>query len=295
MILKYSNRLRIVQNLLANFRVRCLTTSSSQDVFVERRDAANEQGIYVLNLNRPAVKNALSASLVDSLVENLQKLKSVDDLKVLILASKVPGIFCAGADLKERIKMDEKAMDPFVARLRSIAYEIHQFPTPTIAAIDGVAVGGGLEMALACDLRVASSDAKLGLVETRLAILPGAFGTQLLPRVVGPARAKEMIFAAKILSGQQAAAIGLANEVHEQNETRNAALLGSLELAKQITPNGPIALRAAKIAINDGVDASLREGLEIERAAYRKVIPTKDRLEGLKAFIEKRKPVYKGE
>ena len=294
MILKYSNRLRIAQNL-ANFRVRCLTTSSSQDVFVERRDAANEQGIYVLNLNRPAVKNALSASLVDSLVENLQKLKSVDDLKVLILASKVPGIFCAGADLKERIKMDEKAMDPFVARLRSIAYEIHQFPTPTIAAIDGVAVGGGLEMALACDLRVASSDAKLGLVETRLAILPGAFGTQLLPRVVGPARAKEMIFAAKILSGQQAAAIGLANEVHEQNETRNAALLGSLELAKQITPNGPIALRAAKIAINDGVDASLREGLEIERAAYRKVIPTKDRLEGLKAFIEKRKPVYKGE
>lgn len=249
----------------------------------------------MLNLNRPAVKNALSASLVDSLVENLQKLKSIDDLKVLILASKVPGIFCAGADLKERIKMDEKAMDPFVARLRSIAYEIHQFPQPTIAAIDGVAVGGGLEMALACDLRVASSDAKLGLVETRLAILPGAFGTQLLPRIVGPAVAKEMIFAAKILSGQQAATIGLANEVHEQNGERNAALLGSLELAKQITPNGPIALRAAKIAINEGVDASLREGLEIERAAYRKVIPTKDRLEGLKAFLEKRKPVYKGE
>lgn len=128
-----------------------------------------------------------------------------------------------------------------------------------------------------------------------MAILPGAAGTQLLPRLVGPARAKELIFAARILSGNEANEIGLANKVFAQNEEKNAALLGSIDLAKQIIPNGPIALSAAKKSINDGLDVGLKEGLEVERAAYRKVIPTKDRIEGLKAFVEKRKPVYKGE
>lgn len=294
MILKYSNKLSTILKTNSILK-RCFKTSSDQAVFIERLDSANEQGIYILNLNRQSAKNALSNDLVNNLIENVQKLKTVNDLKVLIIASKVKGVFCAGADLKERLKMDENEIDPFVAKLRSIAYEIHQFPMVTIAAVDGVAVGGGLEMALACDLRICSSDAKLGLVETKLAILPGAFGTQLLPRIVGPSKAKELIFAARILSGHQAESIGLVNEVKEQNEDKTAAFLGSIDLAKQIIPNGPIALRAAKIAINDGIDANLKEGLNIERAAYRKVIPTKDRIEGLKAFIEKRKPIYKGE
>jgi len=269
--------------------------SSSQDIYVERLEAANEQGIYVLNLNRQPAKNALNANLINSLSDNVEKLKSVKDLKVLILASKVKGAFCAGADLKERLRMDEKDIDPFVVHLRSVAYQIYQFPAPTIAAIDGVALGGGLEMALACDLRICSTDARLGLVETSLAILPGAFGSQLLPRVVGLPKAKELIFAAKILSGDQAFEIGLVNEVLKQNDEHNAALLGSINLAKKIIPNGPIAVKAAKMAVNQSLETPLKDCLEVERTAYKKVIPTKDRVEGLRAFVEKRKPVYRGE
>lgn len=138
MILKYSARstFSITKSL---FNVsRKLATSSGEDIYVERLEAANEQGIYVLNLNRQAAKNALSASLVNRLSENIEKLKTVSDLRVLVLASKVKGVFCAGADLKERLKMNESDIDPFVAKLRSIAYEIYRFPKPTIAALDGL-------------------------------------------------------------------------------------------------------------------------------------------------------------
>ncbi|KAK4337428.1 hypothetical protein RND71_043539 [Anisodus tanguticus] len=200
-----------------------------------------------------------------------------------------------GADLKERLKMKEEDVDGFVAKLRSLAFKIHQFRKPTIAALDGVALGGGLEMALACDIRVCSSDCKLGLVETRLAIFPGAGGTQFLPRIIGPAKAKELIFSACILNGEEAEKIGLVNQTHLQNENKNAAYLNSINLAKKIIPNGPIALEAAKKSINTGLNYELEKSLEIERSFYQKIIPTKDRIEGLKSFIEKRKPIYKGE
>lgn len=166
---------------------------------------------------------------------------------------------------------------------------------PTIAALDGHALGGGLEIALACDLRFAAENAKIGLVETKLAIIPGAGGTQRLPRLIGIPRAKELIFTGRALSAAQAAQYGIVNETVAQNETGNAAFLRALAVAEEIAGNGPVAVRMAKSAINLGMENNLNAALEVEEFCYSQVIPTKDRVEALKAFQEKRKPQFKGE
>merc|ERR1719430_2653345 len=150
--------------------------------------------------------------------------------RVLVLRSHARGAFCAGADLKERAQMKPDEVGPFVARGREIIGAWEKLPMPVIAALDGVALGGGLEMALACDLRVASSDARMGLTETRLAIIPGGGGTQRLPRVIGPARARELIYTARVLKGQEAADLGLVNHCVEQNSDGDAAYQRSLQL-----------------------------------------------------------------
>ncbi|XP_056370539.1 methylglutaconyl-CoA hydratase, mitochondrial [Oenanthe melanoleuca] len=168
-------------------------------------------------------------------------------------------------------------------------------PVPTIAAIDGTALGGGLELALACDIRVAASSAKMGLVETKLAIIPGAGGTQRLPRTIGVSLAKELIFSARIVDGEEAKSIGLISHVVEQNEAGDAAYRRALALAREFLPQGPVAMRVAKLAINQGMEVDLVTGLAIEEACYAQTIPTKDRIEGLLAFKEKRPPRYKGE
>lgn len=155
--------------------------------------------------------------------------------------------------------------------------------------------GGGLEIALSCDIRVASSNAKLGLVETKLAIIPGAGGTQRLPRLINTSLAKELIYTGRIFDGNYAKEIGLVNHVVEQNETGDAAYQKSLSIAEEILPNGPVALKMAKAAINRGIEVDLNSGLNIEEACYAQIIPTKDRSEGLAAFKEKRKPVYIGQ
>lgn len=179
--------------------------------------------------------------------------------------------------------------------MRKTFNELHHFPIPTISAIDGAALGGGLEMALATDLRVVASSAKLGLVETKLAIIPGAGGTQRLPRTIPVPIAKELIFTGRILDGQEAHQLGIVNHVVEQNKSRDAAYLRAVELAEQIVPQGPIALKMAKMAINHGTEVDLQSGLAFEAAYYAQVVPTKDRIEGLQAFKEKRAPKYVGE
>ncbi|XP_064147107.1 methylglutaconyl-CoA hydratase, mitochondrial isoform X5 [Loxodonta africana] len=200
-----------------------------------------------------------------------------------------------GADLKERVKMHPSEVGPFVSRVRAVVNDIANLPVPTIAAIDGLALGGGLELALACDIRVAASSAKMGLVETKLAIIPGAGGTQRLPRTVGMSLAKELIFSARVLDGQEAKAIGLISHVLEQNKEGDAAYKKALDLAREFLPQGPVAMRVAKLAINQGMEVDLVTGLAIEEACYTQTIPTKDRLEGLLAFKEKRPPRFKGE
>lgn len=179
--------------------------------------------------------------------------------------------------------------------MRHLADQIQNLSIPVISALDGLALGGGLEIALACDLRVASSNSKMGLVETKLAIIPGAGGTQRLPRLINPAIAKELIFTAKIIDGATAREIGLVNHVISQNKSGDAAFLKSLELARAILPLGPVAIQMAKKAINQGLQVDIQSGMAVEEACYGRLIPTTDRVEGLRAFSEKRKPNYTGQ
>uniref|UniRef100_A0A8C0QCW6 AU RNA binding methylglutaconyl-CoA hydratase n=1 Tax=Canis lupus familiaris TaxID=9615 RepID=A0A8C0QCW6_CANLF len=236
------------------------------------------RGIVVLGINRAYAKNTFSKSLVKMLSKAVDALKSDKKVRTIIVRSEVPGIFCAGADLKERVKMNPSEVGPFVSKIRAVIDEIANLPVPTIAAIDGLALGGGLELALACDIRVAASSAKMGLVETKLAIIPGGGGTQRLPRAIGMSLAKELIFSARVLDGQEAKAVGLISHVLEQNQEGDAAYRKALDLAREFLPQ-----------------VDLVTGLAIEEACYAQTIPTKDRLEGLLAFKEKRPPRYKGE
>merc|ERR1719289_550480 len=266
----------------------------SKDLVVERLEGENE-GIVVFGISRPKAMNALSKSLVTEMEAAVNAVKFDKTVRVLVLRSHAKGAFCAGADLKERAKMTPDEVGPFVARGREIIGAWEKLPMPVIAALDGVALGGGLEMALACDLRVASSDARVGLTETRLAIIPGGGGTQRLPRIVGPAVAKELIYTARILNGIEAHKLGVANHCVPQTETGDAAYQKALQLAQEILPNGPVGIKMAKNAINNGIEVDLASGLAIEEACYAQVIPTKDRIEALKAFKEKRKANFQGE
>merc|ERR1719414_2178932 len=268
--------------------------NTKDDLVVDYLDGDNA-GVVVFGLNRPEAKNSFSKNLVAQLCDAVDAVRFDTNARFVILKSTSPGIFCAGADLKERAKMHPSQVGPFVAKARKLIYELENLPMPVIAAIDGHALGGGLEMALACDMRIASDNAKMGLVETKLAIIPGAGGTQRLPRIIGPSMAKEMIFTARIVDGTQAEKIGLVNHVVNQNEAGDAAYHKAIGLAREILPNGPVGVKMAKVAINRGLEVDIGSALAIEEGCYAQVIPTKDRLEGLQAFREKRKPIYKGE
>jgi len=278
----------------ASQRTMATFTEEQPTINLDYLDGVHE-GVAVLGFNRPKAKNAVSRQMLAEINQAVDQLKFDKNLRVLILRSHVPGVFCAGADLKERAQMKEAEVGHFVAGIRGFINGILNFPAPTIAALDGVALGGGLELSLSCDIRVAASTARLGLTETKLAIIPGGGGTQNLPRIVGPAIAKELIFTGRAINGFEAKEIGLANHVVEQNEAKDAAYERSLELAAEIVTQGPIALRMAKAAINRGLSVDLASGLAYEEAYYAQVIPTKDRIEGLTAFREKRPPKYKGE
>lgn len=250
-----------------------------------------DSGIVLLGLDRPVAKNALGRQLLAEFREALRSLGSDPAVRVAVVHSLVPGVFCAGADLKERADMSQAEATAFVQGLRSAFTELEDLSMPVIAALEGAAFGGGLELALCADLRVAGAEAKLGLVETALAIIPGAGGTQRLPRLIGASRAKELIFTARRIGAGEAGRLGLVDRVVAPGE----ALESALALAREILPNGPIALRMAKRAVNQGMELDLASGLALEQACYAQVIPTKDRLEGLAAFREKRKPHYRGE
>ncbi|XP_012256747.1 methylglutaconyl-CoA hydratase, mitochondrial [Athalia rosae] len=265
----------------------------SREIVIKYLDG-KDNGIAVLGLNRPESKNALGKSLVAQFYESLATIKADNNIRTVIVRSMVPKVFCAGADLTERASMDPKEVTEFVTSLRKLMNTVESLPTPVITAIDGVALGGGLELALASDIRTAASEAKMGLVETKLAIIPGAGGTQRLPRIVGPAIAKELIFTGKILDGEQAGRLGIVNHVLPQNRDGDAAYQAALSIAREILPNGPIGVRLAKVAISQGVEVPLEDGFEIEKKCYTQLLDTEDRIEGLAAFKAKRVPVYRG-
>ncbi|XP_022095986.1 methylglutaconyl-CoA hydratase, mitochondrial-like [Acanthaster planci] len=274
---------------------RCFGSSSGADDLRVRYLEGDYSGVVVLALNRPEAKNSFSRNIVQLLKDAVSSITYDRNARVVILKSDVPGVFSAGADLKERAKMKPSEVGPFVSNARKLITDIGEMPMPVIAALDGVALGGGLELALSCDMRLAANTAKMGLVETRLAIIPGGGGTQRLPRLVNPAIAKELIFTARVFDGAEAERLGVVNRAVEQNEQGDAAYMAALDLAKEITPQGPIAIKMAKAAINRGLEVDLTSGMEFERTYYAQVIPTKDRIEGLTAFKEKRTPNYTGE
>lgn len=260
----------------------------SGDGLIKIRKGCN--GITHLVLNRHEGRNSLSKAMLAEFNDAVKDIGADPKTNVLIISSAVPKVFCAGADLKERALMPEDQIENFVEGLRNSFTAVEALPMPTIAAIDGAALGGGLELALACDIRVASDISTIGLPETALAIIPGAGGTQRLPRLLGVAKAKELIFLARRMDGMEAKAIGLITECTNQG----AVMEKAEELAVAMNACGPLALRMAKKAIHVGMQADINAGLDVEKACYAQVIPTEDRTEGLAAFKERRKPVYKG-
>nr|PZN45217.1 MAG: enoyl-CoA hydratase [Bacillota bacterium] len=240
-------------------------------------------------LNNPDRHNALSGAVLEGLHRAVAELAVDRQVRAVILHGGEARAFCAGADLKERAGMTEAEVYATVHRLREAVNGFYRLPVPVIAAIHGGCYGGGLELALACDIRLAADDAELGLTELSWAIIPGAGGTQRLARLVGPGRARELIFTAARIGAAEAERIGLVNRVVRRAELLPAARA----MAARIAEMGPVAVRAAKKALN-AADA-LGEGLALEWQYYQEVIPTRDRLEGLRAFAEKRKPEYRGE
>lgn len=249
-----------------------------------------EEGILTLTLNRPEVMNSLNFELLHRLRDQVDRVRHRRDVRVIVVTGAGEKAFCSGADLKERAGLPPEKVKEFIFTIRNLFTAIEQLGMPVIAAVNGVALGGGTELALACDIRIAAATATLGLTETRLAIIPGAGGTQRLPRLIGRGKAKELIFTGRRVEAAEALQIGLVNRVCPPE----ALVDECRRMAAMICETGPIAVEQAKHAINHGLETDLATGLAIESAAYWMCIPTEDRLEGLAAFREKRKPVYKG-
>jgi len=246
--------------------------------------------VAVLTLNRPEAANALSKALVASLDERLTTLEADREVRALVITAAGERVFCAGADLKERATMKPEEVPVFLGKARQLLDRLGSFRCPTIVALQGGAFGGGLELALTCDLRLAAEGVKMGLTETSLAIIPGAGGTQRLPRVVGVAKAKELIYTARRIDAAEALRIGLVSEVVPRSEL----LARATAVAAEIAANGPVAVAQAKKAIDGGIELPLAEALAWEQECYAPTLETQDRLEAIQAFIEKRKPSFNG-
>jgi enoyl-CoA hydratase/carnithine racemase len=255
-------------------------------VRLERRGS-----IALVTLDRPERMNALSRALVARFGEIGREVAAQTDVRLVIVTGVGDKAFCAGADLKERA-----SMTPDEVRALLLAYEselgwLETCPVPTLAAINGAALGGGLELALLCDLRIAAHHAVLGLPETSLGVIPGAGGTQRLPRLLGEARAKELILRAARLTAPEALYLGLVNQVLPKSDE---FVLEVMNWAEPILEGAPLAVRAALGAIRGATTRDLRAGLALERAAYEQCLNSEDRLEALAAFTEKRRPQFKG-
>ena len=260
--------------------------SDEAPVRLERRD-----GVAILTLDRPDRMNAMSRKMVLELGRVGRELGADPTVRALVLTGSGNQAFCAGADLKERKNMSDAEVREQLGLYRSELAWIDPFPAPVIAAINGVALGGGLELSLLCDLRVAAEHALLGLPETSLGIIPGAGGTQRLPRLVGEARAKELILLGKRIGAAHALAIGLVNRVSRPGAS---VLDDTLEWIKPIVEGAPIAQRAALSAIDETRTLGIPEGLARETELYEQCLVSEDRTEALEAFAAKRKPTFKG-
>jgi enoyl-CoA hydratase len=254
-------------------------------VKVERED----NGVAVLTIDRQDKLNALSPQVVEEIGQGLLDLEA-DSPRVTIVTGAGEKAFVAGADIGLMSEMEPLEAKRFAEIGHAAMALLDRTPVPTIAAVNGFALGGGCELALACDIRIASENALFGFPEVSLGILPGMGGTQRLPRLVGPGIAKELIFSGRRIGAEEARMLNLVNRVVPQGE----ALASAKELAAQIAAHGPVAVRHAKAAANRSLDVDLVSGLEYEADQFALLFGTEDAKEGMKAFNERRKPEFKG-
>ncbi|MFN3197047.1 MAG: enoyl-CoA hydratase-related protein [Bradymonadia bacterium] len=256
----------------------------------EAKILVSEEGpLWRVTINAPERRNALGRAVVEGIRDVAERVAKERAVRAVILHGAGDKAFCAGADLKERKGMPEADVRAFVTLLNDTFNAVANSPKVWIAAIHGACLGGGLELALCCDLRVARAGSIMGLPEARLGIIPGAGGTQRLPRLIGVARAKSLILTGSRHSAEHMASLGVVNEVAEDH------LAAAEALAAEVCKCAPISLTQAKQAIEGGWDLPMEAALAHERDCYDVTIPTEDRLEGLRAFAERRAPNYKGE
>jgi methylglutaconyl-CoA hydratase len=248
-------------------------------------------GVAIWTIDRADRANALSRPTLLAFGKLAREATQNPSIRAIVITGAGDKAFCAGADLKERQGMSDNDVRVQVGLYRTELGPLDRSPKPVVAAINGAALGGGLELALCCDLSVAAAHAQLGLPETSLGIIPGAGGTQRLPRIVGEARAKEMILLARRLTADEALAWGLVNRVTPAGKS---VVEDALEWIRPIAEGAPIAQGAALEAIDRSFDATLELGMELERVSYDRTIVSEDRREALAAFAEKRKPRFQG-
>lgn len=247
--------------------------------------------VEVWTIAGEARRNSISRAMLRGLQAELDRAAVRPELRCVVLTGQGQKAFCAGADLKERVGMSAEDIHEFHRDLRAALRAIETSPKIFLAAVNGVALGGGCELALACDLRLAAADAVLGLPEVSLGIIPGGGGTQRLARAIGVARAKDLILTARRVPADEAAAMGLVARAVPPARLREEAL----SWAGLVAANAPVSLRQAKRAVDQGFALPMEEALDLENRMYQDCLGTRDRVEALRAFAEKRKPVFRGE
>ena len=245
--------------------------------------------VTLLELDNPPL-NLVTAELTRQLGAAFDQVAADPEVRAVVVAGAGERAFCAGSDVKEFEGLAGRVAEGKLLLEKLVYRKLAELPMPTIAAIEGDALGGGLELALCCDLRVASERARLGTPEVRLGVIPGSGGTQRLPAIVGPARAKEMILVGELLSAEAAERIGLVNRVVPAGQARAAAL----DLAERIAERGPLAVREAKRLVDLSRDLDLDAGLAAELDASERIFRSEDMLEGARAFFQKRPPRFTG-
>jgi len=249
-----------------------------------------DRHVATVRLNRPEALNAISGQLANELAGALLRAAADPESWVVVLAAAGEKAFCVGADLKERNQLDDPGWMQNRILMRSMFDTLRSLPQPVIASVFGYALGGGFELALNCDLVVASHDAAFGLPEVTVGIVPGGGGTQLLARKAGLGRAKELVFTGRRLSGEEGFEMGLVTRLVE----REALEAATMELATEVCRASPVAVREAKAAIDRGFGIALADGIELEDLAWRRNVASRDRREGVAAFNEKREPRWQG-
>jgi enoyl-CoA hydratase len=249
-----------------------------------------DDGIAIITFNRPKALNALNAALLEEFSHALDQIAADEAIRVLVLTGAGDKSFVAGADITELATFNSLKAKDFAKRGHTIIAKLQKLPIAVIAAVNGFALGGGTEIAIACDFIYASENAKFGQPEINLGLIPGFGGTQRLPRAIGTPMAKELIFSGKIISAAEAGKIGLVNTVLPADQLMGAVM----QTAQEIASKGKVALRAAKQAINNGMNADLATGIHIEIEAFALCYASADAKEGTAAFLEKRKAAFKG-